>query len=113
MLRGHDADDDLHVVERLVQIAGRCNRFWQDEPGQEAFVDSVACDVLGNFRFVGPEADMMRPATSQDDCQRRAPGARADDGNAAPLRVAPNVPGFVSDFVSDLLPNLLPNFDSV
>src|SRR4029077_1557065 len=102
MLRGHDADDDLHVVERLVQIACRCNRFWQDEPGQEPFVDSVCCDALGNFRFVGPEADMMSSTTSQDHGQRRAPGACADDGNAAHLRVAPKV----SDFVSLLTPQL-------
>src|ERR1700726_496935 len=111
MLRGHYADDDLRGVERGVQIAGRCNRCRQEEPGQKAFVDSVACDALGNFWFVSPEPDMMRSATSQDDCQRRAPGARADDGNAAHLRVAPKVPDFVFDSVSDLLPNLLPNFD--
>src|ERR1700730_8137824 len=109
MLRGHDADDDLRTVERGVQIVGRRNRFWQDEPGQEAFVDSVACDALGNFRFVGPEPDMMSPATSQDNCQRRAPSACADNSNAAHLRGAPNVPNCVPDSVSDLVPN----FDSV
>src|SRR6267143_5133245 len=102
MLRGHYADDNLRTVERGVQIAGCCNRFWQDEPGQKALVDSVSCDAFGNFRFVSPEPDimwdMMSPATSQDNCQRRAPCARADDGNAAHLRVAPNVPDLVSDF---------------
>src|SRR4030081_3014896 len=109
MLRGHDADDDLRTVKRAVQIAGRYNRFRQDEPGQEAFIDSVACDALGNFRFVSPEPDLVpnivSPAASQDNCQRCAPGAGADDGNAAHLRVAPNVP--------DLFSDLLPNFDSV
>src|SRR3982074_1246959 len=103
MLRGHDADDDLRTVKRAVQIAGRCNRFRQDEPGQEAFIDSVSCDALGNFRFVGPEPDLVpnivSPATSYDYCQHRAPRACAYDGNAAHLRVAPNVP------------DLLPNFD--
>src|SRR6266853_657702 len=108
MLRGHYADDNLRTVERGVQIAGRCNRFWQDEPGQKALVDPVACDALGNFGFVGPEPDMMSPGTPQDNCQRRAPGAGADDGNAAHRRVAPRVP----DFISDLLSNFLPGFDS-
>src|ERR1039458_1796354 len=113
MLRGHDADDDLRGVERGVQIAGRLNRFGQGEPRQEVLVDSAACDALGNFRFVGPEPDIVRdmvgPFTSQDDCQSGAPGACADDGNAAHLRVAPNVPDFVPDSVSDFVPN----FDSV
>src|ERR1019366_7599662 len=105
MLRGHNADDDLRGFESGVQVAGRCNRFWQTEARQEALVDSVSCDALGNFRFVRPEPDivrdMVRPFTSEDDCQSGAPGAGADDGNAAHLRLAPNVPGFV------------PNFDSV
>src|ERR1700704_240250 len=121
MLRGHDADDDLRVVERGVQIAGRCNRFWQDEPGQEALVDPVACDAFGNFRFVSPELDMMPDmmslVTSQHDCQPGAPGACTDDGNAAHRRVAPNVPDFISDLLSNLLsdslPDSVPNFDSV
>src|SRR6266404_4439208 len=112
MLRGHYADDNLRTVERGVQIAGCCNRFWQDEPGQKALVDSVACDALGNFGFVGPEPDMMSPGTPQDNCQRRSPGACSDDGNAAHLRVAPRVPDF-SNFDSDSLPGSVPNFDSV
>src|SRR5208337_5186107 len=107
MLRGHNADDDLRGLERDVQIAGRCNRFWHDEARQKALVDPSSCNALGNFRFVGPEPDMVpdigpgivSPFTSQDDCQSSAPGACADDGNAAHGRVAPNVP--------DLLPNSL------
>ena len=59
MLRGHDADDDLRGVERGVQVAGRCNRFGQDEARQKAFVDSAFRDALHNFRFVGPEADLV------------------------------------------------------
>src|ERR1700674_3205941 len=124
MLRGHHADDDLRGVERGVQIAGCCNRFWQDEPGQKAFVDPVSCNALGNFRFVRPEPDimwnMMSPVTSQHDCQPGAPGACPDDGDAAHLRVAPNVPDFSnfdsdfdSDSDSDSLPASFPNFDSV
>src|ERR1700730_19172307 len=121
MLRGHDADNDLRGVERLVQIVGRGNRFWQEEPGEKALVDSVSCDALGNVRFVGPQADMMNPATPEDNCQCRAPGAGADDGNAAHLRVAPRVPDFFSVFLSnsdsdsdsDSLPDSVPNFDSV
>src|SRR5437660_7113785 len=111
MLRGHYADDNLRTVERGVQIAGRCNRFCQDEPGQEALVDSVACDALGNFGFVSPEPDMMpdsvpamvRLVASQHDCQPGSPGACSDDGNAAHRRVAPNVSDF-SNFDSDSLP---------
>ena len=121
MLRGHNADDDLRGVERGVQIAGCCNRFGQDEPGQKAFVDSVSCDALGNFRFVSPEPDMMpnivpamvRLVTSQHDCQTGALGACPDDGNAAHLRDAPNFSDFVSDFVTNSVSNLLPSFDSV
>src|ERR1700674_1939299 len=120
MLGGHDANDDLRGVERGIQIAGRCNRFWQDEPGQKALVDSVGGDVLGNFRFVSPEPDivrgMMSPVTSEHDCQPGAPGACPDDGDAAHLRVAPNVPDFSKfDFDSDFdsLPGSFPNFDSV
>src|SRR6202165_617273 len=113
MLSGHNADNDLRRVERGVQIAGRCNRFWEDEPGQKAFVDPVSCNALGNFRFVSPEPDivwdMMSPVTSQHDCQPGAPGACPDDGNAAHLRVAPRAP----DFLSDSLPDSAPNFDSV
>src|SRR6266446_10691223 len=108
MLRGHYADDNLRTVERGVQIAGCCNRFWQDEPGQKALVDPVACDTLGNFGFVGPEPDivpdtvlaMVRLVASQHDCQPGAPGACPDDGNAAHRRVAPRVPDF-SNFDSD------------
>src|SRR5208337_1033591 len=113
MLRGHHADHDLRGVEREVQIAGRFDRFRQDEPRQEAFIDSAFCDALANFQFVGPEPDMVPdtvrdmvcPFASQDDCQAGAPGACSDDGNAAHLRVAPDV--------SDFVPDLVPNFDSV
>src|SRR5208282_2082777 len=105
MLRGHYADDDLRGVERRVQIAGRYNRFGQAEPRQEALVHSASRDALANFRFVGPEMDLVCPFASQDDRQPRAPGAGADDGNAAHLRVAPNSSDFVPEFV--------PNLDSV
>src|ERR1700686_5187294 len=126
MLRGHHADDDLRGVERGVQIAGCCNRFWQDEPGQKAFVDPVSCNALGNFRFVSPEPDIMpnimpnivSPSTPEDNCQPGAPGAIPDDGNAAHRRDAPRVPDFSSfyfdsDFDSDSasLPASFPNFD--
>src|SRR5208337_1155018 len=80
MLRGHHADHDLRGVEREVQIAGRFDRFRQDEPRQEAFIDSAFCDALANFQFVGPEPDMVPdtvrdmvcPFASQDDCQAGA-----------------------------------------
>src|SRR5271157_6382372 len=117
MLRGHDADDDLRGVERDVQIAGRFNRFWQDEARQEVYVDPASCDALGNFQFVSPEPnmvrDMVRPFASEDDGQCGAPGACADDGNAAHLRVAPNVSDFVSDSVPNYVPDFFPNLDSV
>src|SRR5260370_16052328 len=51
----------------------------------------------------------MRPFTSEDDGQSRAPRACADDSNAAHLRVTPDDPDSVRDFV----PNSVPNFDSV
>src|ERR1035437_3555424 len=117
MLRGHHADDDLRGVDGGAQIAGRFNRFWQDEPRQEVFVDSISCDALANFQFVRPEPDMVRdmvrPLTSEDDCQCGAPSACADDGNAAHLRVAPNVSDFVSDSGPNSIPDFFPNFDSV
>src|SRR5208282_2636910 len=102
MLRGHDADHDLHGFERGRQIAGRCNRFGQDEPGQEALVDMRVCDALDHFGLVGPESDLMCAFATEDHGQSRAPGASADDGNAAHLPVAPDS----SDPASDLAPNL-------
>src|SRR5208282_766323 len=115
MLRGHDADHDFCAIERGVQVAGRRNRFGQEEPRQEAFVDSASCDAFGNFRFVRPEPDLVCPFTSQDDCQSSAPGARADDGNTAHGRVAPEVPGSFPESVAIFVPvpNFVPNLDSV
>src|SRR5271157_2025920 len=117
MLRGHDTDDDLRGVKRDVQVAGRRNRFRQDESRQEALVDSASCDALRNLRFVRPQADPMRSFASQDDCQAGAPGPCSDDGNAAHLRVAFKVPdspsGTVTDSAFDFVSNLLPNFNSV
>src|SRR5260370_36128106 len=115
MRGGHQGGEDVRGAEGGVQIAGRCNRFWEDEPGQKAFVDPVSCNALGNFRFVSPEPDimwsMMSPVTSQHDCQPGAPGACPDDRDAAHLRVAPDVPDFSnfdSDSDSDSLPASFP-----
>src|SRR5260370_7735723 len=51
----------------------------------------------------------MRPFTSEDDGQSRAPRACADDSNVAQLRFTPDDPDSVRDFV----PNSVPNLDSV
>src|SRR5208337_1620079 len=102
MLRGHNADYDLRGFERGRQIAGRRNRFGQDEPGQEALVDMRVCDALDNFGLVGPEPDLMYPFASEDHGQSGAPGAGSDDGDAAHLPGAPES----SDPASDLAPNL-------
>src|SRR5664279_78558 len=109
MLRGHDADHDLRAVQRGVQIAGRCNRFRQDDPRQEVLIDSVSGDALGNFQFVCPEMHLVSSFPSEDDCKCGAPGACTDDGNAAHLRDAPNV----SDFAPNSVPGVAPSFDSV
>src|SRR5580698_578181 len=117
MLRRHDADDNLRAVERGVQIVGRRDRFWQDESRQEAFVDSTPSDALTNFRFISPQSDFVpqlaRRFAPQNNRQPRSPRASSDNGDAAHLPVAPNVPDFTSDSVPDFVPDFVPNFDSV
>src|SRR5208337_775802 len=102
MLRGHDAYNNLRGFERSRQIAGRGNRFGQDEPGQEALVDVRGCDALDDFGLVGPEPDLMNPFASEHHGQSRAPRSGSDDGNAAHLPGAPDS----SDPASAFAPNL-------
>src|SRR5208282_624331 len=112
MLRGHHANDDLRVVERAVEVAGRGNRFWQNEAREKVFVDSASGDAFGNFRLVRPEANLVSdfvpnfvpdlvpetvsPFASEDDGQRGAPRAGSDDGYAAHGRDAPSVADLVA-----------------
>src|SRR5271157_1383289 len=90
MLRGHDADDDFGIRERAGQIIRRRDRLRQLEAGQKALVDLAAGNTLANLWLVGPEPDGVRSLASQNDGQPGAPGARADDGNPAHPRLAPN-----------------------
>ena len=112
MLRRHDTDNDLGLVERRFQIAGRANGFGQGDAGEKAIVDSASGDALDNFRFVGPERDLMRFSSTEDDGEARAPSAGADDCDAAHWRVAPMLADLVTpDLVTG--DDFVPSLDSV